>query len=37
MRIANGKIAEEWEMNNPLGLLPQLGAVPSFAVDAAPT
>jgi hypothetical protein len=36
MRIANGKIAEEWEASNLLGLLQQMGAVPSFSLDAAP-
>ena len=36
MRIANGKIAEEWEMSNLLGLLQQLGAVPHFSLDMAP-
>ena len=35
MRIAGGKTAEEWEMSNLLGLLQQLGAVPSFRLDAA--
>jgi predicted ester cyclase len=33
MRIVDGKIAEEWEMSNLLGLLQQLGAVPSFQLD----
>jgi len=33
LRIADGKIAEEWEMSNLLGLLQQLGAVPSFSLD----
>jgi steroid delta-isomerase-like uncharacterized protein len=37
MRIADGKIAEEWEMSNLLGLLQQLGAVPTFSLEAAPT
>jgi steroid delta-isomerase-like uncharacterized protein len=36
MRIADGKIAEEWEMSNLLGLLQQLGAVPKFSLEAAP-
>jgi steroid delta-isomerase-like uncharacterized protein len=34
LRIADGKIAEEWEMSDLLGLLQQLGAVPAFPVDA---
>jgi hypothetical protein len=33
LRIADGKIAEEWEMSNLLGLLQQLGAAPSFSLD----
>src|SRR5262249_29826630 len=35
MRIVGGKIAEEWEITNLLGLLQQLGAVPTFSIDAA--
>ena len=35
LRNADGKIAEEWEMSNLLGLLQQLGVVPSFRLDAA--
>jgi steroid delta-isomerase-like uncharacterized protein len=34
MRIVGGKIAEEWEITNVLGLLQQLGAVPAFSIDA---
>jgi steroid delta-isomerase-like uncharacterized protein len=34
LRIANGKIAEEWELSDLLGLLQQLGAVPAFPADA---
>lgn len=30
-RIANGKIAEEWELMDALGMLVQLGAVPQLA------
>lgn len=30
LRIADGKIAEEWEIADLLGLLQQLGAVPRF-------
>jgi steroid delta-isomerase-like uncharacterized protein len=30
LRIRDGKIAEEWEMSDLLGLLQQLGAVPAF-------
>ena len=33
LRIAEGKIAEEWEMSDLLGLLQQLGAVPAFSSD----
>jgi hypothetical protein len=33
MRIADGQIAEEWEMSNLLGLLQRLSAVPSFPLD----
>jgi steroid delta-isomerase-like uncharacterized protein len=36
LRVADGKIAEEWEMADLLGLLQQLGAVPPFQLDAAP-
>jgi steroid delta-isomerase-like uncharacterized protein len=36
LRIAGGQIAEEWVTENLLGLLQQLGAVPSFQLDAAP-
>ena len=36
MRIADSKIAEEWEVSNLLGLLQQLGAVPPFSLEAAP-
>jgi len=36
MRIANGKIAEEWEISNLLGLLQQLGALPTFPIHAVP-
>jgi steroid delta-isomerase-like uncharacterized protein len=35
LRIADGTIAEEWECSNLLGLLQQLGAVPSFSLDSA--
>jgi predicted ester cyclase len=34
LRIRDGRIAEEWEMSNLLGLLQQLGAVPSFSLGA---
>jgi steroid delta-isomerase-like uncharacterized protein len=34
LRVAAGKIAEEWEMADLLGLLQQLGAVPPFRLDA---
>ena len=36
LRIAGGKIAEEWVTENLLGLLQQLGVVPSFQLDPAP-
>ena len=36
IRIEDGKIAEEWEMSDLLGLLQQLGAVPSFQPDTEP-
>jgi steroid delta-isomerase-like uncharacterized protein len=36
LRIADGKISEEWVTENLLGLLQQLGAVPSFEFDAPP-
>jgi steroid delta-isomerase-like uncharacterized protein len=36
LRIAGGKIAEEWVTENLLGLLQQLGAIPSFQLDAVP-
>jgi predicted ester cyclase len=36
LRVADGNIAEEWEMADLLGLLRQLGAVPRFQLDAAP-
>ena len=36
LRIEGGRIAEEWVTENLLGLLQQLGAVPSFQLDAAP-
>jgi hypothetical protein len=36
LRIADGKIAEEWEASNLLGLLHQIGAVPSFPLENAP-
>jgi predicted ester cyclase len=32
VRIADDKIAEEWETSNLLGLLQQLGAVPTFSL-----
>lgn len=35
LRIADGKIAEEWEIADLLGLLQQLGAVPRFQLGAA--
>ena len=35
LRITGGKIAEEWVTENLLGLLQQLGAIPSFELDAA--
>ena len=35
LRITDGKIAEEWVTENLLGLLQQLGAIPSFELDAA--
>jgi steroid delta-isomerase-like uncharacterized protein len=35
LRIADGKIAEEWEMSDLLGLLQQLDAVPAFPADPA--
>jgi steroid delta-isomerase-like uncharacterized protein len=37
MRIADGKIAEEWEVSNLLGLLQQIGAVPSFSIETVQT
>ncbi len=36
LRVAAGKIAEEWEMADLLGLLQQLGAVPHFPLDTKP-
>ncbi len=36
LRVAEGRIAEEWEMADLLGLLRQLGAVPDFRLDLAP-
>jgi steroid delta-isomerase-like uncharacterized protein len=36
LRIECGRIAEEWVTENRLGLFQQLGAVPSFQLDAAP-
>jgi steroid delta-isomerase-like uncharacterized protein len=36
LRISNGKIAEEWEVSDVLGLLQQLGAIPAFPSDAGP-
>jgi steroid delta-isomerase-like uncharacterized protein len=36
LRMSDGKIAEEWEMSNLLGLLQQLGAVPAFPPSAPP-
>ena len=35
LRITGGKIAEEWVTENLLGLMQQLGAIPSFELDAA--
>jgi steroid delta-isomerase-like uncharacterized protein len=35
LRIVDGKIAEEWEMSDLLGLLQQLGAVPTFPANPA--
>ena len=35
-RIANGKIAEEWTVWDALGLLQQVGAVPTPDAAAAP-
>lgn len=35
LRITGGKIAEEWVTENLLGLLQQLGAIPSFELNAA--
>jgi hypothetical protein len=32
--MTDGKIAEEWVTENLLGLLQQLGAIPSFRLDA---
>jgi steroid delta-isomerase-like uncharacterized protein len=36
IRIKDGKIAEEWEMSDLLGLLQQLGAVPPFQSETRP-
>ena len=36
LRIADGKIAEEWNAADLLGLLQQLGAVPAFSLAGAP-
>ena len=36
LRVADSRIAEEWEMADLLGLLRQLGAVPDFQLDLAP-
>jgi len=33
LRLADGRIAEEWAMADLLGLLQQLGAVSEFALD----
>ena len=35
LRVTDGKIAEEWEAGDLLGLLQQLGAVPRFELDPA--
>jgi C-1 hydroxylase len=34
LRVAAGRIAEEWEVADLLGLVQQLGAVPPFRLDA---
>jgi len=36
LRIEGGRILEEWNTENLLGLLQQLGAVPSLHLDAVP-
>jgi predicted ester cyclase len=37
LRMTGGKIAEEWETADLLGLLQQLGAVPCFELDPVPS
>jgi predicted ester cyclase len=35
LRVVDGKIAEEWQMGDILGLLQQLGAAPLLSLDSA--